>query len=334
MKTFPRLGAALFTAAALLFVTGEAAAQKTTLRIATLAPKNSAWGKLYSMWQRAIDQKTDGKLELQIYYNAVQGNEDSMVAKMKTGQLDGGLFTSIGLAGINKDVLALGMPGVLDTWPLLDKARNALAGELEQGFTNQGFTLMGWGDVGLVRQFSKGFAVRTPNDLKGKRPLVWRNEPMGPIIYSLIGGVVPTPLGVPEVLPALRAGTVNVISAPALGAEQLQWAPMLDHVSSQVTTCAIGGLVFRKGALDKLPADARDALLDIQKRAAQSNTDRIRKMDAASYERMAKKMNVVELSQADRNEWQKLLRRAVEQFKQSTFTRSLVEKVLKISGKA
>ena len=146
--------------------------------------------------------------------------------------------------------------------------------------------------------------------------------------------MVPTPLGVPEVLPALRAGTVNVISAPALAAEQLQWAPMLDHVSAQVTTCAIGGLVFRKASLDKLPADARDALLDIQRRANQSNTDRIRKMDAASYDRMAKKMNVVELSQNDRNEWQKVLRRAVEQFKQSTFTRALVDKVLKISGKA
>src|SRR5262245_13083199 len=295
MKILPRFTTALLVAAGLLLASGQAAAQKSTLRIATLAPKNSAWGKLYTMWQRAIDQRTEGKLELQIYYNAVQGNEDSMVSKLKTGQLDAGLFTAIGLAGINKDVLVLGMPGVLDTWPLLDKARDALAPELEQGFTNQGFSLLGWGDVGLVRQFSKGFAVKTPNDMKGKRPLVWRNEPMGPIIYSLIGGVVPIPLGVPEVLPALRAGTVNVISAPALGAEQLQWAPMLDHVSSQVTTCAIGGLVFRKTALDKLPADAREALLDLQKRAARSNTDRIRKMDQAAYERLTKKMTVVEL---------------------------------------
>jgi TRAP-type C4-dicarboxylate transport system substrate-binding protein len=334
MQTLARLGTALFTAAALLFASGEAAAQKTTLRIATLAPKNSAWGKLYSMWQRAIDEKTNGNLELQIYYNAVQGNEDSMVAKMKTGQLDGGLFTAVGLAGINRDVLVIGMPGVIDSWPLLDKAREALAPELEQGFTNQGFSLLGWGDVGLVRGMSKGFAVRSPSDLKGKRPLVWRNEPMGPIIYSLIGGVVPVPLGVPEVLPALRAGTVNVISAPALGAEQLQWAPMLDHVSSQVTTCAIGGLVFRKTSLDKLPADARQTLLDIQKRASKSNIDRIRKMDEAAYQRMAKKMTVVDLTQSNRDEWQKVLRRAVEQFKQGTFTKSLVEKVLKISGKA
>jgi len=334
MHTLRRLGTALFTAAALLFASGEASAQKTTLRIATLAPKNSAWGKLYAMWQRAVDQRTDGKLELQIYYNAVQGNEDSMVSKMKTGQLDGGLLTAVGLAGINKDALVVGMPGVIDNWTLLDKARDALAPELEAGFTSQGFTLLGWGDVGLVRQMSKGFAVRTPADMKGKRPLVWRNEPMGPIIYSLIGGVVPVPLGIPEVLPALRAGTVNVISAPALGAEQLQWTPMLDHVSSNVTTCAIGGLVIRKTSLDKLPADARDVLLDIQKRAAKSNADRIRKMDAAAYDRLTKKMTVVDLSEADRNEWQKVLRRAVDQFKQGTFTKALVEKVLKISGKA
>jgi hypothetical protein len=45
-------------------------------------------------------------------------------------------------------------------------------------------------------------------------------------------------------------------------------------------------------------------------------------------------MTVVVLSQNDKNEWQKVLRRAVDQFKQGTFTKALVDKVLKISGKA
>ena len=120
--------------------------------------------------------------------------------------------------------------------------------------------MVGWGDIGLVRQMSKGFAIRRPADMKGKNPAVWRNEPMGPTVYTAIGGVVPVPLSPPEILPALRSGKVNVINAPALAAEQLQWMPYLDHVSSTVTVCAIGGTVFRKKAIDDLPADLRQVV--------------------------------------------------------------------------
>ena len=53
------------------------------LRIATVAPKSSAWGKLFKVWQRAVDKKTHGKLQLVVYYNGVQGSDDAMVGKMK-----------------------------------------------------------------------------------------------------------------------------------------------------------------------------------------------------------------------------------------------------------
>jgi len=246
--------APLIASLGLLFTPAKAEAQ-SKLRIATLAPKNSAWGKVFKVWAQAVDQKSGGKLQLDIYYNAVQGMESSMVGKMKTGQLDGAALTSVGLSAIYKDVLVLQLPGVVDSWAALDKTRTAMQSQIEASFVQQGFLVVGWGDVGLVRQMSKGFAVRRLGDMKGKNPVVWRNEPIGPTVYATIGGVVPVPLGPPEVLPALRAGKVNVVSAPALAAEQLQWTPYLDHVSSNVAVCAIGGTVFRKKALDDLPAD-------------------------------------------------------------------------------
>src|SRR5215204_76419 len=184
------------------------AAAQTKLRIATLAPKNSAWGKVFKVWGKAIEQKSDGKLQADIFYNAVQGDEGAMVAKMKTGQLDGAALTSVGLSLIYRDVMVLQLPGVVDSWAVLDKVRDEMKGDLEKGFEAQGFKVSSWGDVGLVRQMSKGFAIRRPNDMKGKMPAVWRNEPMGPIVYAAIGGMVPVPVSVPELLPALRSGKV------------------------------------------------------------------------------------------------------------------------------
>ncbi len=324
------LGIATLVCALFGATTAEAA---HTLRVATLAPKNSAWGKVFKVWEQALAKKSNGALKLQVFYNAVQGNEDSMVGKMKTGQLDGGAFTSVGLSRIERNVLVLQLPGVVDSWDALDKVRAAIGKDLEGRFAAHGFLIVGWGDVGLVRQMTRGFAVRQPADLRGRRPLVWRNEPIGPSIYSTIGGVVPVPLSPPEVLPALRAGKIDVISAPALAAEQLQWTPFLDHVSGTASVCAIGGTVFRKAALDALPADARKVFDEIQHNMAKATKNRVRKLDQQAYERLKKRMTVVELSNADREAWRKLLVPAVKKLANGSFDKRLVERVLDVTGK-
>jgi TRAP-type C4-dicarboxylate transport system substrate-binding protein len=319
-----------------LFMLAPVASAKPehTLRIATLAPKNSAWGKVFRVWQKAVAQKSKGRLALEVYYNAVQGDEDSMVGKMKTGQIDGAALTSVGLSRVEKNVLVLQLPGVVDGWSELDKARAAVGPELEKRFAARGFTVAGWGDVGLVRQMSKGFAVRRPSDVRGKRPAVWRNEPMGPTVYAKIGSVVPVPVSPMEVLPALRSHKVNIVNAPALAAEQLQWTPYLDHVASRSSVCAIGGSLFRTKALEALPADMREMLDDLQARMTKANKKRIRRMDDAAYKRLTKKMKVVDLSDDDVKEWRKVLIPAVKQLSQGTLDKGLVERVLKATGKS
>ena len=94
-----------------------------------------------------------------------------------------------------------------------------------------------------------------------------------PAMLQVIGGVTPVPLGVPEVLPNLNTGAIDVITAPALAAEQLQWASRLDTINTQVVAATIGALVFTKSKLDALPADLRAIMLDTGKVAAQRAHD-------------------------------------------------------------
>jgi TRAP-type C4-dicarboxylate transport system substrate-binding protein len=307
-------------------------AAEHTLRIASLAPKNSSWGKVYAVWQKALEKKTDGKLEVQMFFNGVQGNEDAMVSKMKTGQLDGAALTSVGLSYIYKSVLVLQIPGVMTTWEQLDQVRKQLQPDLEAGLKGAGFRVVGWGDVGLVHQFTKGFEVHHPEDLKNKSPATWRNEPMGPALFASIGNVVPVVVDPMEVLPALRSGSINAISAPALAAEQLQWTPYLDHVSEQVIVCAVGGMVFKSGVLESLPPDLAKTFEELQQRASTTQLDRIRKLDQEAYERLLAKMTLVKNSQAERDEWEKLFRKVVKGLAHGTFDKALVNKVLKIRG--
>jgi TRAP-type C4-dicarboxylate transport system substrate-binding protein len=136
-----------------------------------------------------------------------------------------------------------------------------------------------------------------------------------------------------EVLPALRARKVDVVNAPSLAAEQLQWTPYLDHIASTVSVCAIGGTVIRQKALDDLPADLRKTFFELEERLQKLSKHRVRQLDAASYKRLVRRMQVVSTTPADQAAWRKVLVRAVQRLAQGTYDPALIKRVLAITGK-
>ncbi len=301
------------------------------IKIGTLAPASSPWGQVFKVWREAVKKKSDGKVELQFFFNGTQGDEGAMVAKMKAGQLDGAAVTAVGLSKIYKPILALQMPGLFTSWEKLDKARDAMKGEFEKGIKDAGFSLMGWGDVGSAHLMSKGFAVKSPADLKGKKPYMWRDDIIQPILFQVVGGVTPVPLNVPEVLPQLNTGAVNVVVAPALASEQLQWASKLDTIVADTSALAIGALVISSKRLDALPADLRAIVVDTGKIAADALTKRIRNEDAAALGRMKGKMTVVTLSADEKAKWQGIFKQVRQRLAQGTFPADLVSKLEKLA---
>ena len=320
---------AFLGAAAMLAGVGlasEAQAADETIKIGTLAPKSSPWGKVFETWVKAVNEKSGGKMELQFFYNGSQGDEDAMVGKIKSGQLDGAAVTAVGLGKVYKPILALQMP-LFTSWSKLDKAREAMKSEFEKGAKDAGFYISGWGDVGLVRTMSKGFAIKVPDDLKGKKPYYIRSDSIQPAIYSVIGNVSGVPLNVPEVLPNLNTGAVNVINAPCLAAEQLQWAGKLDNINENVSATAIGALVFSQKRMDALPADLKTILTDTGKVAATALTTKIRSEDDAAFGRLKGKMTVTSLTDDEKSKWKAIFKQARQKLAQGTFSSDLVTKL-------
>jgi TRAP-type C4-dicarboxylate transport system substrate-binding protein len=152
-------------------MTGAIAAEaKSVIRVGTLAPKHSPWGKVFTAWAKAADDKSKGDLDMQWLWNGTAGPETNMVGKIRSGQLTGATITAVGLSAIYKPIVALQMPGAFKTWAELDKARDALRPEFDKEITEAGFYVSGWGDVGTGRIMSNGFEVKLPGDLRGRAP--------------------------------------------------------------------------------------------------------------------------------------------------------------------
>jgi TRAP-type transport system periplasmic protein len=322
----------LMAALAVIFSANVARADDgTTLKIGTLAPGESPWGQVFKVWAKGLNERTNGAVSLQFFWNGQQGDEGAMVGKMRTGQLDGAAITATGLSMIYKDVLILELKGLFKDWDKLDVARNAMRAGFDAEFAKQGFKVVGWGDVGLSHFMSKGFDVRVPADLKHRSTFFLTGDPIEPMFYSIVGDVTPKQVSVPEILTGLTSNTINVVDAPALAAEQLQWASRLDHINTAVSNVEIGAIVFSSAKLKSLPADAAAALLETGKVATDALTVRIRREDAAAFARLKARMVAYNPNPDEQGQWAKVFADTRARLRSATFDPKVFDDAVKYS---
>jgi TRAP-type C4-dicarboxylate transport system substrate-binding protein len=307
----------------------SAHADATTVKIATLAPPDSPWGQVFKVWQRAVTARSSGALELQFYWSGQQGDDRAMVGKMRTGQLDGATLAGAGLGEIDRQVLVLQLPGLFREWAKLDAARSDMQAGFDARFEQQGFKVLGWGDVGRAHTMSRGFQVHVPADLKHHRAFYLPGDPIAPTVFALIGDITPRQTSVPEILPGLTAGTIDVMSVPALVAEQLQWSSRLDTIGEDVAGIGIGAVVVSSASYRAIPADAQAVLTDTGRVAGDALTRRVRAEDDAAYARLLARMTHYGLSEAERAEWERLFVETARRLRGSVFDPSIMDEAVR-----
>jgi TRAP-type C4-dicarboxylate transport system substrate-binding protein len=326
---------ALVTAFALILAvaaSGAEAQAATTLKIGTLAPQDSPWGKEFKRWAKEVLNDTGGELTLDFQWNGQGGDEVLMVQKIRTGQLDGAAVTAIGLGqtGVT-DVLVFQMPGLFANWGKLDAARDAMKDEFDRQFQAKGFTVLGWGDVGAAKTMSVGFEVRRPSDLQGKGCFFLPGDPIEPKFLSAVGGITPKQMTVNEILPGLTSGAITAMAAPPLAAEQLQWASRITNINTLTNAFAIGAIIVSSARLQSLPQHAKDVMYARGHEASDRLTKSIRNLDAQSFARIKSTKSAYEPNEAERNEWRDLFARVRQGLRGSVFTPAVFDRVVQLA---
>ncbi|HLK39534.1 MAG TPA: TRAP transporter substrate-binding protein DctP [Polyangiaceae bacterium] len=323
----------ILTAATFILGSAGSAFAATTLKIGTLAPQDSPWGREFKKWAKDVSDDTGGELTLDFLWNGQAGDEALMVQKIRSGQLDGAAITAIGLSqtGVS-DVGLFMLPGLFTSWQKLDAARDAVKDDLNKQFEAKGFTVLGWGDVGALKQMSSGFEIHHPKDLQGKGVFFYSGDQVSPKIYSAIGGITPKQLSIMEVLPALTAGSINVLLAPPLGAEQMQWASRIDHVSTQTLSFAIGAQIMSTPRLNSLPPKLKDVMIKRSAESSERLTKVIRNADAQAFARMKTSKTTYDPTPADVQEWRTIFVKVAKELRGTVFSPAMFDKVVQLAG--
>jgi TRAP-type C4-dicarboxylate transport system substrate-binding protein len=228
-----------------------------------------------------------------MYHGGVAGDEETVVRKMRVGQLDGALLTSTGLGALVPQVLVLQAPGLITSYPALDDVRKELGPQLEKLFVKAGYALISWGDSGQVRIFSK-HRVQHPDDLRQVRPWVWRGSPTMRAFIEAAGANGVT-MGLPEVFSALQTGMVDTVIASSIGVLGFQWHTRLATMTKPGGGIVVGAYVIRQDRLDALPKAARDHIINSAREHAEEFREGGRKLDDEASAALAKRLKSVNL---------------------------------------
>ena len=136
------------------------AAKTWELKFATLAPSGSTWAKLIEQWAETVEAESDGRLIFKLYPGGVQGDEPDVLKKIRFGQLHGGAFTGHGIGHIYSPARVLELPFLFEDIDEIDYVRTRLMPEIEQGYRDNGYVMLGWMELGYVYFFSKQLFLR------------------------------------------------------------------------------------------------------------------------------------------------------------------------------
>jgi TRAP-type C4-dicarboxylate transport system substrate-binding protein len=270
------------------------AAEKSELRIATVAPAGSSFHKrlqtLGNEWSRG-----PGGVSMNIYAGT-QGGELQIVRRMRVGQIQGAMLTSVGLAQIERSVTALQyMPMMFRDWDDVDLVRERLRPELERRLREAGYIVMFWADAGWVRYFSNK-PIHRFQDLKPLRVYASSGDPES--VELMKAYYTPVVLEPDQILLGLRNGMIDALPVPAFLANFSQiptYAPyMLDLRWAPIT----GALIVTEKAWNKLAPATQAWIRETSDRAGHEMRRASRAEDEQAVQAMKDKMGLKVLPMA------------------------------------
>jgi TRAP-type C4-dicarboxylate transport system substrate-binding protein len=290
----------------LVLTLAPTAASAATLRIGSLVPKNSLYHQqlleLGEAWRGA---ESSGSKFL-VFTDGSQGGEAEMARRMRIGQLQGALLSVVGLREIEPSISALqNLPLLFRSWDEVDHVREKMRPAMEKKFFDKGFVVLGWGDAGWVRFFSRTAAFK-PDDFKGMKFFAWGSELEQQAIMKSLG-YTPVPLETGDILPSIQTGMINVVpSTPyfALASQvygtasnmlEINWAPI------------VGAMVLTRKAWDEMSPAGQAALRSAGEKAGVEMRSKARKEVDEAVDAMKKRGLVVNRPNAEQmKEWNEL----------------------------
>lgn len=232
-----------------------------TLKIATVSPEGATW--MVKMREAAsdIEKRTNGRVDFKFYSGGVMGSDESVLRKIKIGQLHGGAVTGGSLLGVYPDLSVYSLPFVFRSLDEVDIVRKELDPILIQGLKEAGFVTFGLAEGGFAYLMS-GNKLTTTDELKRQKIWVVTGDRVSQAVFES-ASIAPIPLPLSDVMTGLQTGLINTVMTSPIGAISLQWHTRVKYFTDTPVAYFFGMLTVNKKVFDKIDPADQDVIQEV-----------------------------------------------------------------------
>jgi len=278
-----------FRPAIVLFVCALAAtaSAQSVLKLATVVPQGSVWDKNLKQMGDEWKDATGGRVSVTVFSGGSQGDEPTVLRKMRLDAIQAAAFTVVGLGQIDWAFNVFDIPFFFDSYDELNYVTDQLTPVLRKVIEPKGFMLLNWGHGGWTQIFTKK-PVATVDDLKHIK--LWTSAGNDKQVqWFKANGFEPRAMAMTDILTGLTTGMLEGLPTTPLAAMLFQWDRQTPYMLELGLAPVVGAGVITTKAWNAIPDADKPKLLA----AAAGVEARLRvdvpKLDANAVEQMTKR---------------------------------------------
>jgi len=236
-------------------------AQSSAIKLATVVPDGSVWDKALKQMASDWSQATAGRVGVTIFSGGSQGDESTVLRKMRLGSLQGASLTVVGLGTIDWSFNVFNVPFFFASYDELNAVVDKLTPLLKQRVEAKGFVLVHWGSGGWLQVFSKK-PIQNVADLKAMKLYTSGGDDKMTQLYKA-NGYQPRAMAMTDIMTGLTTGMIDALPTPPLAAMAFQWYKQTPFMLDIGLTPIVGATVINKKTWDAISAADRAKITEI-----------------------------------------------------------------------
>lgn len=259
------------------------------LKIATLSPEGSVWMQKMREGSQELARRTNNRVRIKFYPGGVMGDDNTVLRKIRIGQLHGGAVIGGSLTKYFKDSQIYGLPMKFKSFEEIDYVRRQLDQRIIDGFEKGGFVTFGIAEGGFAYVMAT-VPIRTVEEMR--RQKVWVPDNDKTILESVQAfGIKPIPLSIADVRAGLQTGLINTVTIPPIGAIALQWHTQIKYLMDEPFLYIYGVLAVARKVFEKLSPDDQRLFREIMGRVFKE-LDRLNRQDNVKAREALRKQGI------------------------------------------
>lgn len=274
---------------------------------------------------KIVNEKTEGRVEVQIFPNNQLGNEKEMVEGLLLGTVDITVPSNGVVTNFVKKLGVFDLPFLFRDREHMYKVMDGEVGQiLNDAMRENGFHLLGFYEAGIRHIMTREKPINSYDDLAGMK-IRTMGVPAHVASFNAFGANA-TPLPYSELYGALQSGLVDGAEAANTNYNSKKFYEVAPHWAQIGWTALVADLIMSAKKFDSLPADIQEILTEAGLTSATAERAAYSKSDNSLLESLKEKG--VKVTTPDPAPFREASQAVYDEFIQTDEDRKLLQMIL------